>query len=113
MSRLTSIVKIRSASEQALALVQSEFPLYHPLVSLARMAHNPEVMADPKLELEVHKCILPYVAPKLSSVEVKEEASDERRVIVSLFEPMALENGNVVDVEIPLVSDMSDIYKLD
>jgi hypothetical protein len=113
MSRLTSIVKIRSASEQALALVQSEFANYHPLISLARLAHRSEVMADPKLELEVHKCILPYVTPKLSSVEVKEEATDDRRVIVSLFEPMALDNGNVIDVEIPLVSDTSDIYKLD
>jgi hypothetical protein len=113
MNRLTSIVKIRSASEQALALVQREFPDYHPLVSLARLAHKEEVINDPRLEIEVHKCILPYVAPKLSSVEVKEEASEDRRVIVSLFEPMALDNGNVVDVQIPLISEESDIYKLD
>ena len=107
------ITKVRSPSEAALALVQSEFPNYHPLISLARLAHKPSVMEDPRLEFEVHKAILPYVTPKLSSVEVKTENTETKRVIVSLFETHTLENGSTVDVEVPLVTDVTDLVRLD
>ena len=111
---MTTVVRVRNASEMALSLVQSEFPNYHPLISLARLAHKEEVIADPKLELEVHKSILPYVTPKLSSVEVKPDQSDQRRVIVSLFEERQLENGSIVDVEMPLVLEEGhELVRLD
>lgn len=97
----------------ALALVRQEFPNYHPLVSLTRLAHKQEVIDDPKLEFEVHKAILPYVTPKLSSIEVKSDIQETRRVIVSLFEQHTLPNGNVVEVEVPLVTDVTDIVPLD
>ena len=111
--RSTAIVRVQNASEMALSIVQREFPLYHPLIALARLAHRDDVIADPKLELEVHKTILPYVVPKLSSVEVKAEVKEERRVIVSLFEQTTLENGTIVDVEVPLVTDITDLVPLD
>ena len=97
----------------ALALIRSEFPNYHPLVSLARLAHKEEVIAEPRLEFEVHKAILPYVTPKLSSVEVKSEINDTRRVIVSLFEQQTLPNGQIVDVEVPLITEVQGIVPLD
>lgn len=107
-------LRIRAPSEAALALVQSEFPNYHPLIALARLAHRKDVICDPHLELEVNRTILPYVTPKLSSVEVKHEVSeDDRRVIVSLFETRTLENGRQVEVEVPLVTDVTDIVELD
>src|SRR5574337_671968 len=109
----TAVIRVRSASEVALDLVQREYPNYHPLISLARLAHRADVMEDPKLELEVHKTILPYVAPKLSSVEVRTSDPDDRRVIVSLFEERALEDGRIVDVEVPLVTDVTDVVGLD
>lgn len=109
----TSVIRVRNASEQALDLVRREYPEYHPLIALARLAHKEEVIADPKLELEVHRTILPYVAPKLSSVEVKTDNSEQRRVIVSLFETKTLENGSVVDVEVPLITEVSEIVPLD
>lgn len=109
----TNIVRVRSPSENALALVQSEYPNYHPLVSLARLAHRPDVTDDAKLEFEVHKAILPYVTPKLSSVEVKTEGNNERRVIVSLFETHTLEDGSKVGVEVPLITDITDVVTLD
>lgn len=109
----SSVVRVRGASEMALDLVQREFPNYHPLVSLARLAHRDDVRADPKLELEVHRTILPYVAPKLANVEVKQEVKEEKRVIVSLFETRSLEDGRVVDVEVPLITDVSEIVPLD
>jgi hypothetical protein len=110
---MSSIVRVRNASEMALELVQREFPNYHPLISLARLGHRTEVMADPKLELEVHKTILPYVAPKLANVEVKAEVREERRVIVSLFEDRQLPDGRTVEVEVPLISEVSDVIPLD
>lgn len=106
-------VRVMNAAEMALSLVQREHPNYHPLVSLARLAHRKDVVDDPKLEFEVHKAILPYVTPKLSSVEVKTDQVDDRRVIVSLFEPHQLEDGRVVDVEVPLVTEVDEIVKLD
>lgn len=77
------------------------------------MAHRADVMADPKLELEVHKTILPYVAPKLANIEVKADINEERRVIVSLFEDRQLPDGRTVEVEVPLVTDVTDLVPLD
>ena len=107
------VTKIQSPADMALAMIRSEYPNYHPLVSLVRLAHKEEVIADPRLEFEVHKAILPYVTPKLSSVEVKTEINDTRRVVVSLFEQQTLPNGQVVDVEVPLVTEVQDIVPLD
>lgn len=97
----------------ALAMIRSEYPNYHPLVSLARLAHKDIVIEDPRLEFEIHKAILPYVTPKLSSIEVKSEVNETRRVIVSLFEQQTLPNGQIVDVEVPLVTEVQDIVPLD
>lgn len=77
------------------------------------MAHDTNVRQDPRLEMEIHKTILPYVTPKLSSVEVKTVQEDDRRVIVSLFEQKTLEDGRVVDVEVPLVTEVEDLVPLD
>lgn len=107
------VTKIQSPADMALALVRTEYPNYHPLISLVRLAHKAEVIEDPKLEFEVHKAILPYVTPKLSSIEVKSEVQEVKRVIVSLFEQRTLENGTVVGVEVPLVTEVSEIVRLD
>lgn len=103
----------RSPAEAALEMIQRDNPGYHPLISLARLAHSPDVRADPRLELEVHKTLLPYVTPKLSSVEVKVEQQESRRVTISLFEERVLPNGQIIDVEVPLITDVSDIVPLD
>jgi hypothetical protein len=108
-----SIVRVRSAQESALELIQRKYPEYHPLVALATMAHKPEVQADARLEADIHKAILPYVAPKLSSVEVKTANPDDRRVIVSLFESRELEDGRIVQTEVPLVTEVSELVQLD
>lgn len=113
MSGLSQVARVMTAAERALSLVQSEFPNYHPLISLARMAHDVRVQQDPKLELEVHRSILPYVSPKLANVEVKQTDPDARRIVVSLFESKQLEDGRVVEVEVPLVRDVSEIVPLD
>lgn len=102
------VVRIKSAAQVALDLVQREFPNYHPLVSLARLAHSPTVLEDPKLELQVHATILPYVAPKLQSVEVVENNPDDRRVVVTLFDEAEITDAQEVrhvPVETSIVLD--------
>jgi hypothetical protein len=106
------VVEERAPAEMALALVQREYPEYHPLIALARLAHKKDVTCDPRLELAVHQAILPYVQPKLSSVEVKAEISDLRRVVVTLFEDIDVEDGRVV-AEVPLITNQSELVPLD
>lgn len=110
---MANVSLIRTPADAALALVQREFPDYHPLVALTRLAHRPDVTCDPKLELEVHKTILPYVTPKLSSVEVKHDPNPDRSIVVTLFETKTLDDGRVVDVEVPLVTEASELVELD
>ena len=75
----------QSRRDLLLGMVQKEFPAYHPLISIARIAHHGE--ADLKLQFECHKTIAKYVEPELKSIEVKGEITGRHRVSVSLFEP--------------------------
>ena len=68
-----------------LGMIQKEFPSYHPLISIARIAHHGD--ADLKTQLDCHKTIAKYVEPELKSIEVKGEINGRHRVSVSLFEP--------------------------
>lgn len=110
---ITAVTQIKTPAQHALDLIQRHYPNYHPLIALARMAHDEKVTCEPKLEFEIHKAILPYVTPKLSSVEVKAEVKEERRVIVSLFEDAVLEDGRIVKTEVPLVTEVEELVPLD
>lgn len=86
----TPIATMSDAPEQSrrdllLGMIQKEFPAYHPLVSIARIAHHGD--ADLKLQFECHRTIAKYVEPELKSLEVKGEIAGRHRVSVSLFEP--------------------------
>lgn len=83
--------------ELLLGMLQKEFPSYHPLMSIARIAHNEE--ADLKLQFECHKTIAKYVEPELKSIEVKGGAENRHRVSVSLFDPIEGEYAEVVQPE--------------
>ena len=63
----------QSRSELLLGMIQKEFPNYHPLISIARIAHHGD--ADLKTQLECHKTIAKYVEPELKSIGVKGEAA--------------------------------------
>lgn len=71
-------------SSTLVAMLQAEYPNYHPLMSIVRIAHNEK--ADLKLQFECHKTIAKYVEPELKSVEVKQESREEKLVRVSLFD---------------------------
>lgn len=78
-----------SRRDLLLGMIQKEFPSYHPLISIARIAHHGD--ADLKTQLECHKTIAKYVEPELKSIEVKGEITGRHRVQVSLFEPQGAE----------------------
>ena len=80
-----------------LSLIREHYPGYHPLVSIAHIAHTQGVEA--RLAFDCHKTIAQYVAPALKSVEVKGHLTNERRVKVSLFEPEPLEIKDAVLTE--------------
>lgn len=115
MGQITRITKQSNAAEAALALLQRDYPNYHPLIALARLAHDPKVTdhEDPRIEIDIHKAILPYVAPKLSSVEVKAEVDERRRVVITLFDEELTEDGRSVPVERQLTADRSEIVPLE
>ena len=52
-----------------LARLKREFPGYHPIVEMARIAHNAE--NDVALRAQMHTQIAKYVTPQLKSVEHK------------------------------------------
>lgn len=76
----------KTPGERLLAMIQQRHPNYHPIVAIADLAHDQNVKADPRLELECHKAILPYIESKLANIEQKINLTETRRVVVSLFE---------------------------
>lgn len=87
----------QSRRELLLGMIQKEFPNYHPLISIARIAHHGD--ADLKTQLECHKTIAKYVEPELKSIEVKGEITGRHRVQVSLFEPQGAEFSPVEELK--------------
>jgi len=68
----------KEESSKILGLIQKEFPGYHPLLSLARIAHKTadnveegEEAANLKLQTECHQTIAKYTEQQLKSVEVQ------------------------------------------
>lgn len=110
MGQLTKIDAVRSG---VLSMVQRHYPHYHPVLAMVDLAHRADVyQRDPKLEFEIHKAVAPYCESRLSSLEVV-PPRDPSRVIVSLFEDVALPDGTMVPVEVPLVREVSEIVPLD
>lgn len=90
---------IHARSAALVTMLHAEFPNYHPLLSIARIAHHEK--ADLHLQFECHKTIAKYIEAELKSVEVKSDAREDRVVRVSLFDvedvevksaPIALSN---------------------
>jgi len=93
------------SNSRVLDAIRMYYPDYHPLVSIAHIAHT--VPNDPRLQFDCHKTIAQYVEPALKSLEVKGTINETRRVSVSLFEPLLIE-GERVDAE--MVDRVTDVY---
>ena len=83
----------KSNGDHLLALIRAEYPNYHPLVSMAHIAHNED--ADLRLQFECHKTISRFIEPELKSVETQTDENQQRRVVISMFpdKPATIENG--------------------
>lgn len=90
MYNLKMMPTISSRSAALVTMLHAEFPNYHPLLSIARIAHHQD--ADLRLQFECHKTIAKYIESELKSVEVKSDIREDKVVRVSLFD--------VEDVEI-------------
>jgi len=86
-----------------LALIQKEYPSYHPLLAIARIAHNES--ASLGLQFDCHKTIAKYVEPELKSIEVRGSVESQHRVRVSLFDPIEGEYQTVEQITRDLVED--------
>lgn len=91
--------------------IRRYYPDYHPLVSIAHIAHNGE--ADPRLQFDCHRVIAKYVEPELKSLEVKGSFTETRRVEISLFDELdSIEDGEIIEPEqqAVLVDKSVDVY---
>ena len=110
MGEVVKIEEQGAAGDRMLALIQTRFPGYHPLLAIAALAHADKTKEDPRLELECHKTLVKYVTPELKSVEVKAELNSTRRVIVSMFDgsPVDMEEARVISYDQPQLEVKSD-----
>lgn len=76
------MAKVTKVEPSVLEMIQTRFPGYHPLMSLAEMAHRQNI--SPEIEFQCHKTIAEFITPKLKSVEIKAN-DDRRRVTISMF----------------------------
>jgi hypothetical protein len=80
--------------DRLLHLLRQQHPDYHPILNIARIAHNAEITGggpdgdqpNPELALKAHTTVLRYVEPELKSVEVTIGKKDPRIIEVSLFD---------------------------
>ena len=107
----------RSGSEELLEMIREEFPSYHPVLSMVRMAHE-EGLED-NLRLQAHKEVANYVLPKLRQVDVRVEQEEDMQLHVvlegqaeQLDAPPPLTEGELEAVEtrgeLPLLSQDGD-----
>lgn len=90
------------AKQSILSMIQAHYPGYHPLVSIAHMAHSPDL--DPRLVFDCHRVIAKYVEPELKSLEVKGKFDETRRVVVSLFDENDESVAEIIDSDVPLTN---------
>lgn len=109
---MSQVVRLTDQHSGVLEMVRRRYPNYHPVVAMVDVAHRTDVQNDPKLLFEIHKAVAPYCEARLSSLEVK-PPQQPARVIVSLFDQLELENGETVEVEVPLVTESHELIPLD
>lgn len=101
-TRPTLEVEYAHNGERLLRMLQTQHPDYHPILAIARLAHDAmqggkfislggeeggvQEVPDRELALRAHTTILRYVEPELKTVEANLIKDDSRVIEVSLFE---------------------------
>lgn len=83
------------SKSHVLDAIRQFYPDYHPLVSIAHIAHD--VVSDPRLKFDCHRVIAKYVEPELKSLEVRGSFTETRRVSVSLFDESEIVDAVMVE----------------
>lgn len=92
-----------SAGNSIMTMIHEAYPQYHPLLAIAHLAHDPDM--DLKGQLDCHKTIAKYVSTELRAVDIRQTITDNRRVVVSLFDA----STEVVDaIEVEAEYDSTD-----
>lgn len=95
------------SKSQVLDVIRQFYPDYHPLVSIAHIAHD--TVSDPRLRFDCHRVIAKYVEPELKSLEVRGTFTETRRVSVSLFDESEILDATLVEPA-RLVNQAIDAY---
>lgn len=85
-----------SKKQNVLAMIQQKYPGYHPLMSIAEIAHNPDPLIDWELRFQCHKTIAKYVEPELKSVTIG-TGDDKRRVTISMFGEEDIDDADIIE----------------
>lgn len=85
-----------SKKQNVLAMIQQKYPGYHPLMSIAEIAHSTDPQIDWELRFQCHKTIAKYVEPELKSVTTI-NGDDRRRVTISMFGDNDIDDAEIVD----------------
>ena len=65
-----------------LARLQQDFPNYHPIVEMARLANDPE--ADQQTRFNANKEVAKYVTPQLKAVDLSGDLGLEHRFVTNV-----------------------------
>ena len=65
-----------------LARLQQDFPNYHPIVEMARLANDPE--ADQQTRFNANKEVAKYVTPQLKAVDLTGDLGLEHRFVTNV-----------------------------
>ena len=90
---LTVVEKEIDQSTAIMQMIQKEYPQYHPVMSMVRLAHSD---VSPELQFQCHKTVASYILPTLKSVEVRVDQKKQRKVTVSLFDDQ-IQEGELIE----------------
>lgn len=90
---------------KVLSLIRSHYPQYHPLVSIAHIAHSCD--GDQRLELECHKTIAKYVEQELKSVEHKGHIDHEINTLRVIIDDRQAPEPAVIDGEAEIIQEIT------
>lgn len=74
----------KKETSAVLAMIQQKYPGYHPLMSIAEIAHNPDPTIDWDLRFNCHKTIAKFVEPELKSVQ-NVDMNKRPTITISMF----------------------------
>lgn len=85
---------IKKPDNAILEMIQAKYPGYHPLMSIAEIAHNPDPTIDWELRFNCHKAIAKFVTPELKSVQTI-DGNKRPTITISMF---GQEDDDITDI---------------